>query len=152
MCCFDSAQTVDYLGSSVGRVSALYIVCHELDEIIAQLFSPQPAVACNLELFPISYYYLSISGLAGNLTVPAVDSPTVFSLALTSTSFPELREDRNYTINVQTCTTYVCEEVPASVTVGREISTSLDVVSYQLFSALTCSIIIYNNYIYIIYN
>ena len=82
---------------------------------------PQSAVACNPELFPISHYYVTISGLAGNLTVPAVDSPTAFSLALTSTFFPELREDSNYTVNVQTCTAYVCEETPASVTVGKAI-------------------------------
>ena len=46
LCCFDSAQTVDYLGSSVGRVSALYIVFHELDEIIAQLYIFSSAGCC----------------------------------------------------------------------------------------------------------
>ena len=68
-------------------------------------------------------HILTISGLAGNLTVPAVHFTATFSLALTSTFFPELREDSNYTINVRTCTAYVCEETPASVTVGRAIST-----------------------------
>ena len=77
---------------------------------------PQPAVACNPELSPISHYYVTISGLAGNLTVAAADSPTTFS-----TSFPELRKDSNYTVNVQTCTAYMCEETPASVAVGRAI-------------------------------
>ena len=112
------------------------------------MFLSQPAVACNTELFPITHYFITIPGLAGNLTVPAVESPTAISIithyfitipglagnltvpavesptaisvTLNSTFFPRLRKENYYIINVQSCTAYVCGETPASVTVGKE--------------------------------
>ena len=84
------------------------------------MFFSQPAVACNPELTPISHYFITIPGLAGNLTVPAVDSHTPISVVLNSTSFRRLRKESYYTINVETCTAYVCGATPASVTVGKE--------------------------------
>ena len=95
-----------------------------IQNITCNTFLSQPAVACNPELFPISHYFISIPGLAGNLTVPAVDSHTALSAALASSSFPRLVKESYYIINVQTCTAYVCGATPASVSVGRNTMTA----------------------------
>ena len=93
---------------------------HIMQNIKCNMFLSQPAVACNPELFPISHYFITILSLAGNLTVPSVDSQTALSVVLTSTSFTRLGKESYYIINVQTCTAYVCGATPASVTVGKE--------------------------------
>ena len=71
-------------------------------------FHPQPASTCSTQL-PVLNYTVSIEGLEGSLTVEdASDYSSALSVVLTSSAFPELVQDHQYSIVITACTNLTC--------------------------------------------
>lgn len=101
----------------LSRISLL-VLSHVLLEY--HLPPPQPATSCNPIAFPVEKYIISIAGVQGSLTIAGDQSDTI-TILLTSTDFPGLDSDSEYTIFVQACAWFACQTaMPA--TLGEQIS------------------------------
>ena len=78
--------------------------------------SSQPATSCNSTAYPVVNYIISISGLAGNVSVPHTEGESV-SITLTTSDFPGLVDDA-YTVNVMACAAFACR-LAQPVSVGQ---------------------------------
>ena len=82
-------------------------------------FHPQPASNCSTQ-FPVLNYTVSIEGLEGSLTVEdASDYSNALSVVLSSSAFPELVQDQQYSIAITACTTFTCRSPPDTLLAGE---------------------------------
>jgi len=82
-------------------------------------FHPQPATNCSTQ-FPVVNYTVSIEGLEGSLTVEdASDYSSALSVVLSSSAFPELVQDQQYSITITACTTFTCRSPPDALIAGE---------------------------------
>jgi len=80
---------------------------------------PQPATNCSTQ-FPVLNYTVSIEGLEGSLTVEdASDYSSALSVVLSSSAFPELAQDQQYSIVITACTTFTCRSPLDALPVGE---------------------------------
>ena len=83
------------------------------------IFHPQPASNCSTQ-FPVLNYTVSIEGLEGSLTVEdASDYSSALSVVLSSSAFPELVQDHQYSIIITACTTFTCRSPPDALITGK---------------------------------
>jgi len=81
--------------------------------------TPQPATNCSTQ-FPVLNYTVSIEGLEGSLTVEdASDYSSALSVVLSSSAFPELVQDQQYSITITACTTFTCRSPPDALLAGE---------------------------------